>query len=103
MDNSNITFKLGELFCGPDGIGLGAANAHIHDKSISIKHAWATDYDKDTCETYRHNLSPDTPQSVLCQDIRELDYNMTPLNLLHFGDLLKIAQQQANQACIVCK
>ncbi len=76
MNNLNITFKLGELFCGPGGIGLGAANARIHDKSISIKHAWATDYDKDTCETYRHNLSPDAPQSVLCQDIRELDYNI---------------------------
>ena len=78
MDNSNTTFKLGELFCGPGGIGLGAKNARIgvNGNSMSIEHAWATDYDKDTCETYRYNLSPDTPQSVICQDIKKLDYNI---------------------------
>lgn len=78
MDNTNTIFKLGELFCGPGGIGLGAQNAHVgvNGSIMSIKHAWATDYDKNTCETYRYNLSPDTPESVICQDIRNLDYKL---------------------------
>lgn len=46
-------FKLGELFCGPGGIALGATNATIDNKDFKIVHEWANDYDEDTCETYR--------------------------------------------------
>ncbi len=48
----NINFRLGELFCGPGGIALGAKLARVKNESAeySISHAWATDYDKDTCE-----------------------------------------------------
>lgn len=78
MDNSNTIFKLGELFCGPGGIGLGAKNAKVkvNGNHMSIEHAWATDYDADTCNTYRHNLSPDAPESVVCEDIKKLDYDV---------------------------
>ncbi|MDY6867690.1 MAG: DNA (cytosine-5-)-methyltransferase [Chloroflexota bacterium] len=70
-----MTFRLGELFCGPGGIGWGAKNAKIKsgDYLYSITHAWATDYDTDTCETYRLNICPNYPKSVLCKDIRRLD------------------------------
>ena len=47
-------FRLGELFCGPGGIGLGAALAAVPGARFS--HVWATDIDRDSCHTYRHNI-----------------------------------------------
>ena len=44
-------------------------------EEFSIKHAWATDYHPDTCETYRRNICPDDPRSVVCHDILTLDYD----------------------------
>ncbi len=75
-NGASHTFRLGELFCGPGGIGLGAKWARVSNglEKHTIAHAWATDYDKDTCETYRHNLCPDNPKSVVCRDIRKLNY-----------------------------
>ena len=67
------TFKLGELFCGPGGIACGAMRAKSNDGKLSISHAWANDYDPDTCETYRNNICPDNPESVYCGDVRELN------------------------------
>ena len=66
-------FKLGELFCGPGGIACGAMNAKSADGTYTVEHAWANDYDADTCETYRKNICPDNPDSVYCGDVRELD------------------------------
>ena len=77
MVNETITFKLGELFCGPGGIALGAKNASVvsGDFEFKIEHVWATDYDLDTCKTYSKNICPDHTESVLCEDIRKLDLN----------------------------
>ena len=64
-----MNFRLGELFCGPGGLGLAATRARVTapaGEEFTISHAWANDYDKDTCATYRHNLCPDNPQSVVC-------------------------------------
>ena len=47
----NGTIRLGELFCGPGGIGLGATLACVN--GLKFDHIWATDYDKDTCKTWR--------------------------------------------------
>ncbi len=85
------TYRLGELFSGPGGIGLGAKKAEIciNDTIYKISHAWATDYDKDTCETYRHNICPDDPKSVICDDIRTLNLNklrnISDIDALAFG------------------
>lgn len=70
-------FRFGELFCGPGGLGLAAKSASVANKNIkySINHVWATDYDKDTCNTYRNNICPDNPESVICKDIRKLNFN----------------------------
>lgn len=68
-----MLFKLGELFCGPGGIACGAMNASSSDGKYKIEHAWANDYDPDTCETYRKNICPDAPESVHCGDVRNLD------------------------------
>ena len=67
------TYRLGELFCGPGGIAYGAINAAIEDPEFRIIHEWATDYDKDTCDTYINNICPDSPNSVICKDVRKLD------------------------------
>lgn len=68
-----MEFKLGELFCGPGGIGYAAKMAKIDNIDYSIKHAWANDYDKDTCNTYEANI-PTKKGTVICHDIRTLDY-----------------------------
>lgn len=66
-------FKLGELYCGPGGLAYGALHAQSDDHLLSVAHAWANDYDDDTCETYRKNICPDNPDSVICGDVRKLD------------------------------
>ncbi|MBU1727870.1 DNA (cytosine-5-)-methyltransferase, partial [Patescibacteria group bacterium] len=72
-----MIFRFGELFCGPGGLAWAAKNASFssHDEQYSIQHAWATDYDRDTCDTYRSNICPDAPETVVCKDIRKLDYD----------------------------
>lgn len=73
-------FKLGELFCGPGGIALGAKRAKLKkDGTVySIESAWAVDYDKDTCDTFRSNICPENPKAVICQEIRSLDISTLP-------------------------
>jgi len=68
-----MDFKLGELFSGPGGIGYGAVTAKISNKKFKIVHAWATDYDSDTCKTYVRNICPKSPETVICKDIRKLN------------------------------
>ena len=81
-----MIFKLGELFCGPGGIAWGAMNADIGNDNYKIVHQWANDYDKNTCETYRHNICPDNPKSVYHKDIREFDLtSLPPIDALAFG------------------
>ena len=56
---TNIEFQtVGELFCGPGGGGLGASMSKLTlpEKTIRIRHLWATDYHKDSCDTYKFNL-----------------------------------------------
>lgn len=81
-----MEFKLGELFCGPGGLALGAKLASEEMVDYSIVHAWATDYDQDTCETYRRNLCPEHPESVIHEDIRKIDIStLNPIDALAFG------------------
>ncbi len=80
------SYKLGELFCGPGGLAWGATNADIGLSDYRIEHAWANDYDNDTCNTYRRNICPDTPESVLWGDVRRLDLASLPhIDALAFG------------------
>ena len=81
-----MQFRLGELFCGPGGLAYGALNAKIDNNDYSIVHEWASDYDRDTCDTYIHNISPEHPESVLCADVRKLDIStLSPIDALAFG------------------
>ena len=67
------TFKLGELFCGPGGLSLGAVQAKINKNGTvyNIEHEWASDYDIDSCKTYTRNINR-RHESVICQDVRTL-------------------------------
>lgn len=72
-----MIFKLGELFCGPGGIGYAADVASFISENgdeYGIQHAWASDYDRDTCDTYTENICPEHPETVICKDIRKLDF-----------------------------
>jgi len=79
-------FRLGELFCGPGGLAWGATHADIGLKNYKIEHAWANDYDRDTCTTYAQNICPNDPDSVICGDVRKLDLDsLPPIDGLAFG------------------
>jgi DNA (cytosine-5)-methyltransferase 1 len=85
VPKAKVVFKLGELFCGPGGLALAAteAKAESGEKQFRISHAWATDYDADTCETYRENICPTDRNSVICEDIRKL-------NLIELADISEV-------------
>ncbi len=81
-------FRLGELFCGPGGLALGAKLARIKAGGAIYKteHAWATDYDEYACQTFRHNICPNRPESVICADVRRLDLSkLSPIDAFAFG------------------
>jgi DNA (cytosine-5)-methyltransferase 1 len=79
-------FRLGELFCGPGGLALGAITAKIDDPEFKIVHKWANDYDQDTCNTYIKNICPTNPDSVICKDVRKLDIEpLGDIDALAFG------------------
>lgn len=81
-----MPFRLGELFCGPGGIAWGATHADIGDPKFRIVHQWANDYDASTCETYRHNICPNAPQTVYHEDIRKFNMGkLAPIDALAFG------------------
>ena len=85
-----MTFRLGELFCGPGGLAWGATHADIGQDDYKIVHAWANDYDASTCQTYRRNICPDNPDSVICSDVRKLELSaanqlLTPIDAFAFG------------------
>lgn len=81
-----MIFRLGELFCGPGGLAWGAMNADIGNPDYKIVHAWANDYDRDTCNTYIHNICSDAADTVICGDVRKLDIEtLTDIDALAFG------------------
>ena len=81
-----MIYRLGELFCGPGGIAWDATNAKIENDDFRIVHQWANDYDESTCETYRHNICPDNPETVYHGDIRTFDMSqLAPIDALAFG------------------
>jgi len=87
-----MNLKLGELFCGAGGIGLGAKMARsafcgaVYDGYETV---WATDYDKVACSTYRSNLMPDGEGQVFCEDIKDVDFeglkSVSDVDVLSFG------------------
>ncbi len=68
------SLKLGELFCGPGGIALGAmhANQSAVKHGFKFQHGWAVDYHRDTVNTFIRNIKGATHDSVLCRDVRSV-------------------------------
>ena len=80
-----MNFKIGELFCGPGGLALGAMRSSVekNGEQYAISHAWANDFDEDSCETYRQNIARD---SIICRDVEQLDFSsLAPIDILAFG------------------
>ncbi|MBF0595384.1 MAG: DNA (cytosine-5-)-methyltransferase [Candidatus Omnitrophica bacterium] len=91
MTNREI-FKLGELFCGPGGLAYAAKCSKLKDQSgkeYLIEHAWATDCDESTCNTYAHNICGGDNRTVICADIRKIKLSkitsLAKINALAFG------------------
>jgi DNA (cytosine-5)-methyltransferase 1 len=56
-----MIFKLGELFCGPGGLALGAGLVRNitakNGESFSISHVWGVDKDPVAIESYKNNIA----------------------------------------------
>ena len=53
---TDLFFRMGELFSGPGGMALGARLAAQEVSGVEVRHAWANDFDLDTCRTYFRNI-----------------------------------------------
>jgi DNA (cytosine-5)-methyltransferase 1 len=83
-----FSLRLGELFSGPGGMGLGASQAKltIGNQSIGFTHAWANDIEADSCSTYLRNIPGAEPESVHNEDVRSLSLEkLSPIDCLAFG------------------
>lgn len=83
-----MIFRFGELFCGPGGIGLAAKRSTVKKDGevYSISHAWANDIDPDACATYRLNICPANPKSVIEGPVEQLDIDgLEPIDSFAFG------------------
>jgi DNA (cytosine-5)-methyltransferase 1 len=86
-----MQFKLGEFFCGPGGIALGAIKTpKVFSKDgveFTIKPSWASDYDSDTCKTYGLNIHGDEKsEHIIHQDVKEIDIkSLDPCDGFAFG------------------
>lgn len=88
--NHDIQYlTLGELFSGPGGLALGAmcAQSDNGQASLRIKHAWANDYDADTCKTYQKNICTSEANSlVIHKDVRQLNLlDLPPVDIFAYG------------------
>ena len=74
---SSGALRVGEMFSGPGGIGV--ALNRTKSAHFSFEHAWATDWDADTCRTYRENVLKHAPEALsICEDVRKLDIDALP-------------------------
>lgn len=82
---NELKYRLGEFFCGPGGIALGAILASKSLKNdglnLEITPCWASDYDQDTCRTYSKNVHHkpfEDDNLVFHEDVRKLDIASLP-------------------------
>lgn len=84
-----MIFSMGELFCGPGGLALGAKEAKVEGPSgeiFEVQHKWANDYDPAACATFRLNICPDRPETVIEGDVRKLEIESLPkIDAFSFG------------------
>lgn len=83
-----MEFRFGELFSGPGGLACGALKAFAKKgtKTFNIRHVWASDWDEDSCDTYRNNICPNDHGSVICTDVKTLDIEkLSPIECFAYG------------------
>ena len=76
------SFTVGEMYSGPGGIGLALSQTKHKTKTqqLDFEHVWATDYDPDTCRTYKNNLLKNNPNALsICSDVKDLDIANLPI------------------------
>lgn len=81
-NESKKVFSVGEMYSGPGGIGAALSKAVLKTKThdLSFEHSWATDYDADTCKTYKNNLLKNKPDTIsICSDIKDVDLTKLPM------------------------
>jgi DNA (cytosine-5)-methyltransferase 1 len=81
-ETSKKSFTVGEMYSGPGGIGLALSQTKHKSKShqLNFEHSWATDYDPDTCRTYKNNLLKNNPNALsICSDVKDLDIASLPI------------------------
>ena len=82
-------FQLGELFCGPGGLALGAGLASKSGiGNISLRHAWGVDKDVCAINTYTNNIVQKFGGEGICCDVFEFCKNekkIKCINALAFG------------------
>lgn len=86
-------FSLGELFCGPGGMAIAAAQTKPivnGEDEAEICHVWGVDRDPFAIQTFQKNLSKHTPdvKAYGCEVKDFLDNNLTEenrINALAFG------------------
>lgn len=91
--NSNHKiFRLGELFCGPGGMALGAMTTGVvtdkEGKAFSIQHIWGVDRDADAIATFGANLGSEGTEALqmdAMQFTREGLTKKRAINALAFG------------------
>jgi DNA (cytosine-5)-methyltransferase 1 len=70
------------MYSGPGGIGLALSQTKHKSKShqLDFEHMWATDYDPDTCRTYKNNLLKNNSNALsICSDVKDLDIPSLPI------------------------
>lgn len=88
FDLNKTKLKFGELYSGPGGLSLGAIKSKVifNNKQYGFEHSWASDYDKNTCETYTKNICPNHPDKVFCEDVHNLDTTkLDPIDIFAYG------------------
>lgn len=81
-ETTSKSFSVGEMYSGPGGIGLALSQTQLKSKTYNLdfKHIWATDYDPDTCRTYKNNLLKNEPEALsICSDVKDLDITSLPI------------------------
>lgn len=91
-----VEFRLGELYSGPGGVGMGAALSEVNNGTTRFvtSPAWTNDYDKDSCDTWEKNVLGFYRRQkgfvgdcrVIHGDVRKLDIDALPdVDGLMFG------------------
>ena len=83
-----MIFKKVVLQC-QGGLSLGSQLAEVTSPSgeiFKVEHKWANDYDPFACQTFRKNICPNDPDSVIEGDVEKINIEALPsIDAFSFG------------------